>query len=118
MYEATFDLNLPDLELPINPVTEEQIECDDIDLDTVTYDVAPAEPDPIVVLDREDQVFMVDEEEVTLQIVYIRKNLEVTVFVNLVPELGGNQVEVGTAVFTRCAQVILCAPEGTGRCNV
>ncbi|MFD2654531.1 hypothetical protein [Gracilibacillus thailandensis] len=111
--EATFDLNLPDLELPINPVTGDPLECDDIDLDTVTCEVAPAETDPIVVLEREDQVFIVDDEEVTLQIVNIRKNFEVTVFVNLVPALGGTQVEVGTAEFTRCEQVILCAPEGT-----
>ncbi|WP_058307184.1 BMQ_0737 family morphogenetic spore coat protein [Gracilibacillus massiliensis] len=111
--EATFDLSLPDLDLPINPVTGDQLECDDIDLDSVTCEVAPAEVDPIVVLGRENQVFVVDGAEVTLQIVNIRKNFEVTVFVNLVPELGGSRVEVGSAEFTRCEQVILCAPDGT-----
>ncbi|WP_163537031.1 hypothetical protein [Gracilibacillus sp. YIM 98692] len=111
--EATFDLSLNDLELPVNPVTGDQLECDDIDLDTVTCTVAPAEVDPIVVLDREDQVFTVDGEEVTLQIVNLRKNFDVTIFVDLVPELGGATVEVGTVEFTRCEQVILCAPDGT-----
>ncbi|MBM7573690.1 hypothetical protein [Aquibacillus albus] len=111
--EATFDLSLNDLDLPVNPVTGDQLECDDIDLDTVSCTVAPTEMDPIVVLDREDQEFMVDGETVTLQLVNIRKNFEVTISVNLVPELGGNTVEVGTAEFTRCEQVILCAPEGT-----
>ncbi|MGP4038674.1 hypothetical protein ACTWP4_02010 [Gracilibacillus sp. D59] len=111
--EATFDLSLNDLELPVNPVTGDQLECDDIDLDTVTCTVAPAEVDPIEVLDREDQVFTVDGAEVTLQIVNLRKNFEVTIFVDLVPELGGATVEVGTVEFTRCEQVILCAPEDT-----
>ncbi|PWU68229.1 MULTISPECIES: hypothetical protein [Gracilibacillus] len=111
--EASFDLSLNDLDLPVNPVTGTQLECDDIDLDTVSCTVAPAEIDPIVVLDRENQVFMLDGEEVTLQLVNIRKNFEVTIFVNLVAELGGAQVEVGSADFTRCEQVILCAPTGT-----
>ncbi|MGP4038679.1 hypothetical protein ACTWP4_02035 [Gracilibacillus sp. D59] len=111
--EATFDLSLNDLDLPVNPVTGDQLECDDIDLDTVTCTVAPAEVDPIEVLDRENQVFVVDGAEVTLQIVNLRKNFEVTIFVDLVPELGGATVEVGTVEFTRCEQVILCAPEGT-----
>lgn len=111
--EATFDLSLPDLDLPLNPVTGTQLECDDIDLDTVTCEVSPAEVDPVVILDREDQEFIVDGEEVTLQIVNIRKNFEVTVYVNLQAELGGSRVEVGTADFTRCEQVILCAPAGT-----
>ncbi|WP_163537035.1 hypothetical protein [Gracilibacillus sp. YIM 98692] len=111
--EATFDLTLNDLDLPVNPVTGDQLECDDVDLDTVTCTVAPAEDNPIEVLDREDQVFVVDGAEVTLQIVNLRKNFEVTIFVDLVPELGGATVEVGTVEFTRCEQVILCAPEGT-----
>nr|WP_204502325.1 hypothetical protein [Aquibacillus albus] len=111
--EATFDLSLNDLDLPVNPVTGDQLECDDIDLDTVSCTVAPTEMDPIVVLDREDQEFVVDGALVTLQLVNIRKNFEVTISVDLVPELGGNTVEVGTAEFTRCEQVILCAPEGT-----
>ncbi|GAE92692.1 hypothetical protein JCM21714_1703 [Gracilibacillus boraciitolerans JCM 21714] len=111
--EATFDLSLSDLDLPVNPITGDQLECDDIDLNSVTCDVTPADVDPIVILGRENQVFIVDGAEVTLQIVNIRKNFEVTIFVNLLPELGGNIVEVGSAEFTRCEQVILCAPEGT-----
>ena len=111
--ESNFDLNLTDLDLPVNPVTGDQLECDDIDIDSVTCTVAPAAIDPIVVLDREDQEFVIDGAQVTLQLVNIRKNFEVTVFVNLIPELGGTNVEVGTVEFTRCEQVILCAPEGT-----
>lgn len=111
--ETNFDLSLTDLDLPVNPTTGDQLECDDIDLNAVTCTVAPAEVDPIVVLGREDQEFVVDGAEVTLQLVNIRKNFEVTVFVDLIPALGGTTVEVGSADFTRCEQVILCAPEGT-----
>jgi hypothetical protein len=111
--EATFDLALNNLDLPLNPVTGAQLECDDIDLDSVTCAVDPAAVDPIVVTGRENQVFTVDGAEVTLQIVNIRKNFDVTIFVNLVPALGGASVEVGTVPFTRCEQVILCAPTGT-----
>ncbi|MET3683734.1 hypothetical protein ABID56_001843 [Alkalibacillus flavidus] len=111
--EANFDLNLSDLDLPLNPMTGEQLECDDVDLDNVTCTVAPAEVDPIVVLDRVDQEFVVDGAEVTLQLVNIRKNFDVFIFVDLVPGLGGATVEVGSAEFTRCEQVILCAPTGT-----
>ena len=39
--EATFDLTLNDLELPVNPLTGDQLECDDIDIDTVTCTVEP-----------------------------------------------------------------------------
>jgi hypothetical protein len=111
--EANFDLALNNLDLPLNPVTGAQLECADIDLDTVSCAVEPAEVDPIVVTGREDQVFVVDGAEVTLQIVNIRKNFDVTIFVNLIPALGGARVEVGTVPFTRCEQVILCAPTGT-----
>src|SRR5690625_2600850 len=111
--EATFDLSIDGLPLPISPVSGTQLECSDIDLDTVSCSVAPAEVDPIVILDRVDQDFVIDGTEVTLQIVIIRKNFEVTIFVNLIEALGGATVEVGTVDFTRCEQVILCAPEGT-----
>lgn len=111
--EATFDLSIDGLPLPISPVSGTQLECSDIDLDTVSCSVAPAEVDPIVILDRVDQDFVIDGTEVTLQIVNIRKNFEVTIFVNLIEALGGATVEVGTVDFTRCEQVILCAPEGT-----
>ncbi|MCT2536300.1 hypothetical protein NC661_13315 [Aquibacillus koreensis] len=111
--EANFDLSLSDLDLPLNPITGDQLECDDIDINSVSCTVSPAEVDPIVIVDRVDQQFVVDGAEVTLQLVNIRKNFEVTVFVDLIPELGGATVEVGTADFTRCEQAILCAPEGT-----
>lgn len=111
--EATFDLSLTDLELPVNPTTGDDLECDDIDLDTITCTVEPAAIDPIVVLDRVDQQFVIDGAQVTLQLVNIRKNFVVTIFVDLVAELGGATVEVGSAEFTRCEQVILCAPEDT-----
>ncbi len=111
--EATFDLNVDGLELPINTVTGAQLECDDIDLNCVTCEVTPAEEDSFVILDREDQVFIIDEEEVTLQLVNIRKSFDVIVYAQLIPELGGGAIEIGTATFSRCEQVILCAPEGT-----
>ncbi|WP_077065081.1 BMQ_0737 family morphogenetic spore coat protein [Gracilibacillus massiliensis] len=111
--ETTFDLTVDGLELPINTVTGAQLECDDIDQTAVTCTVTPTEIDPIVVLDREDQVFVVDGEEVTLQLINIRKNFDVTVFAPLIPELGGGTIEIGSATFTRCEQVILCAPNGT-----
>ncbi|MFG6115337.1 hypothetical protein ACGTN9_09100 [Halobacillus sp. MO56] len=110
--ETTFDLTLGDLELPIGP-TGDPIECDDIVDNGVTCEVAPAEVDPIVVLGRVDQEFVIDGTTVTLQLVNIQKNFDVTVFVELLPELGGATIEVGTVSFTRCEQVILCAPEGT-----
>ncbi|SHN07223.1 hypothetical protein [Gracilibacillus kekensis] len=111
--ETTFDLTVDGLELPINTVTGAQLECDDIDQTAVTCTVTPAEIDPIVILDREDQEFRIDGEEVTLQLINIRKNFDVTVFVPLIAELGGGTIEVGSASFTRCEQVILCAPDGT-----
>ncbi len=111
--EATFDLNIDGLELPINTVTGAQLECDDINLNTISCEVIPAEEDSIVVLDREDQVFIIDGAEVTLQVVNIRKCFDVIVYAQLIPELGGGAIEIGTATFSRCEQVILCAPEGT-----
>ncbi|NBJ71654.1 hypothetical protein D1839_19805 [Roseburia sp. 1XD42-34] len=108
--EATFDLNLLDLPLPVNPVTGVQLTCADIDLDTVTCTVEPAELTPVEILDRVDQQFIIDGAEVTLQLVNIRKNFTVTVSVGL---LTGGTVEVGAIDFSRCEQVILCAPEGT-----
>ncbi len=110
--EANFDLAIDDLELPLGP-DGTQLECDDIDIDNVTCTVTPAAIDPFVVLDRVDQEFVIDGAQVTLQLVNIRKNFEVTIFVNLGPEYGGATVEVGTVEFSRCEQVILCAPEGT-----
>ncbi|WP_430788246.1 hypothetical protein VBD025_00445 [Virgibacillus flavescens] len=110
--EGNFDLALNDLELPIGP-DGTQLECEDIDIDTVTCEVTPAAVDPIVILDRVDQEFVIDGALVTLQLVNIRKNFEVTIFVQLIAALGGGIVEVGSAEFTRCEQVILCAPLGT-----
>src|SRR5690625_3118862 len=91
--EATFDLAIDDLPLPVNPITGAQLECDDIDLDTVTCEVTPAEVDPIEIIGRVDQQFVIDGAEVTLQLVNIRKNFEVTIFVNLNEALGGATVE-------------------------
>src|SRR5690606_20947610 len=75
--------------------------------------VAPTDVDPFEILDRVNQTFMIDGSEVTLQLVTIRKNFEVTIFVNLVAALGGTTVEVGSAEFSRCEQVLLCAPDDT-----
>ncbi len=115
--EASFDLTLADLDLPIGP-TGDQLECADIDTSTVSCEVRPATlaldgVPPVVILERVDQQFVIDGAMVTLQLVNIRKNFVVTIFVDLVPAMGGGTVEVGSALFTRCEQVILCAPTGT-----
>jgi hypothetical protein len=110
--ETTFDLNIDDLELPTIAGIG-QLTCADIDPDTVTCTVTPATATPFEILDRVDQEFVIGKKRTTLQLVNIRKNFEVTIFVNLVPALGGTTVEVGSAPFSRCEQVILCAPEGT-----
>jgi hypothetical protein len=110
--ETTFDLGVDDLELPTIPGIG-QLTCADIDPDTVTCTVEPVTGTPFEVLDRVDQEFIIKGVPVTLQLVNIRKNFEVTIFVDLLPALGGTTVEVGTAPFSRCEQVILCAPEET-----
>lgn len=109
--EATFDLNLVDLDLPLNPATGDQLGCEDIDTDTVNCVIDPINTE---VIDREDQQFVIDGAEVTLQLINIRKTFTITIYVNLLPALGGTSVEVGTAEFTRCEQIVLCAPDGTG----
>ncbi|MFC4403909.1 hypothetical protein [Gracilibacillus xinjiangensis] len=111
--EASFDLNVTGLEFPLDPATGIQLECTDILPETVTCVVEPDEVEPIFVADRQDQLFVIDDQEVTLQLVTIRKNFNVTLFVDTIPTLGGTAIEVGTVPFTRCEQVILCAPEGT-----
>ncbi|RFA32227.1 hypothetical protein CAI16_18700 [Virgibacillus dokdonensis] len=110
--ESIFDLNLNALELPPDPQGTPYT-CADIDLDGVTCSVEPAAVDPIVILDRTDQHLVIDGTEVTLQLVNIRKTFDVTVYANLSPALGGGQIEIATVQFSRCEQVILCAPEGT-----
>jgi hypothetical protein len=101
--EATFDLTLDDLDLP--EVNGEQLTCDDIE--NVTCEVEPGEA---VILSREDQDFIIDGTQITLQVVTIQKSFEVTIFVTTTT---GQTVAVGTFPFTRREQVVLCAPEGT-----
>ncbi|MFC0470031.1 hypothetical protein ACFFHM_05695 [Halalkalibacter kiskunsagensis] len=98
--EATFDLNLTldDVELPNG------ISCDDLD---ITCEVTPDEVNPFVILNREDRPFMIDGSPITLQLVTIQKNFDVSIFVN------GITAPIATESFTRCEQVILCAPDGT-----
>ncbi|WP_228275671.1 BMQ_0737 family morphogenetic spore coat protein [Gracilibacillus oryzae] len=111
--ESNFDLNLAGLDLPINPATGVPLECTDISPESVTCVIEPDEVLPAEVANRQDQVFQADGEDITLQLVTIRKNFSITLFVDLIPTLGGATVEVGTVPFTRCEQVLLCAPEGT-----
>lgn len=99
MNEATFDLTLDDVNLPA------PLDCDDID--SVSCEV---EPTGATVLERTDRPFVIDGSQITLQQVVIQKTFNVTVFVTTT---AGAEVEVGTFPFTRCEQVILCAPEGT-----
>jgi hypothetical protein len=104
--EATFDLTLVDEDLPL--VGEDPITCDDI-TGPVTCEVTPTDPlNPVEVISREDRPFVIDGTEITLQVVTIRKNFTVTFFF---PTADGI-VEL-PLFFSRCEQVILCAPEGT-----
>ncbi|WP_173918945.1 hypothetical protein [Halobacillus sp. Marseille-Q1614] len=107
--EATFDLTLGDFDLPLGP-TGDPITCDDIAENGISCEVAPLDT---VILGREEVEIPVGDTVVTLQLVNIQKTFEVTISVQLIAELGGGTVEVGTATFTRCEQVLLCAPEGT-----
>ena len=107
--EASFDLNLNDLEL-VNPATGAPLECADIDISTVNCKVTPVAAN---ILDQVDREFVIDGTQVTLQLVNIQKIFQVTIFVNLDSSLGGGTLEVACEEFTRCEQVILCAPEGT-----
>jgi hypothetical protein len=101
--EATFDLTLDDVDLPV--VNGVQLLCDDIE--TVTCEV---EPGDVEILNREDREFIIDGTRITLQLVTLQKSFEVTIFVTTTT---GQTVEAGTFPFTRCEQVVLCAPEGT-----
>ncbi|MGM0876164.1 MAG: hypothetical protein ACQEWV_15685 [Bacillota bacterium] len=107
--EATFDITLVDE--PFDPIGEELLTCDEIIGGTgaVTCEVAPTDPlIPIEVISREDRPFIIDGTELTLQVVTIRKNFTITFFI---PTVGGI-VELPFD-FSRCEQVVLCAPEGT-----
>lgn len=110
--EATFDLNLVNIALPLDP-TGTRYTCDDIDLDTVTCRVTPDPNNPFVIGNRVNENFIVDGEPVTLQRVGITKNFRVSIFVDLVPARGGGTVLVGSQAFSECEQVILCAPDDT-----
>jgi len=100
--EATFDLTFVDEALPI--IGEDPLTCEEI-TGPVTCEVTPG---PVDVLDREDREFVIDGALVTLQLVTIRKNFTVTFFF---PTAAG--VEEASFDFSRCEQVVLCAPEGT-----
>lgn len=96
--EATFDLTLED-------VLVEDVECDNIA--SVTCEV---DPQPAVVLSREDRIFTINHKEIELQLVTIQKTFEVTV---IVTTTEGTTITLDPISFTRCEQVVLCAPEGT-----
>jgi hypothetical protein len=100
--EVTFDLTFVNEELP--EMDEEQLTCDEI-TGTVTCEVTPG---PVDVISREDKEFVIDGKEVILQLVTIRKNFTITFFF---PTATGT--EEASFDFSRCEQVVLCAPEGT-----
>ncbi|MFJ7508314.1 hypothetical protein ACIQW7_02340 [Peribacillus simplex] len=95
--EATFDVSMC--------VDLEDTDCDEVE--TVTCEVEPLKS---VVLNRQDREFIIDGEPITLQLVTIQKTFEVTVFVT---KTNGATCQVDSQTFTRCEQVILCAPDGT-----
>jgi hypothetical protein len=100
--EATFDLTFVDEDLQGNG--EDQITCEDI-TGPVTCEVTPGE---VEVIDRENRDFVIGRREITLQLVTLRKHFTVTFFF---PTAHGTQET--SFDFSRCEQVILCAPEGT-----
>ena len=101
--EATFDLNLTDVDLP--ELDGVQLECDDVE--SVSCEVEPTEYE---VLNRTDRPFVIDGAQIILQQVVIQKTFDVTIFATTTT---GTVVEIGTYPFTRSEQVVLCAPEGT-----
>ncbi|MCP3028395.1 hypothetical protein [Halobacillus sp. A5] len=98
--EASFDINIVDEDLP------EGLDCDDFDPADVTCTVTPEDVD---ILSREDRTFIIDGVETTLQLVSIRKNFTVTLTIPTTIN-GDEEVELD---FSRCEQVVLCAPAGT-----
>lgn len=100
--EATFDLTFVDEDLPI--IGEEPLTCEEI-TGPVTCEVTPG---PTEVISREDRDFVIDGKEVTLQLVTLRKNFTITFFF---PTATGT--EEASFDFSRCEQVVLCAPAGT-----
>lgn len=101
--EASFDLTLDDVDLPV--VNGIQLTCAEID--SVTCEV---ETNDVEILKRENRPFIIDGTQITLQLVTIQKNFDVTIFVLT---NTGQTVEAGSFPFTRCEQVVLCAPEDT-----
>ncbi|MCP3030154.1 hypothetical protein LF817_02230 [Halobacillus sp. A1] len=98
--EASFEINIVDEDLP------DDVECDDFDVADVTCEVTPTSVD---ILSRENRTFLIDGVETVLQLVSIRKNFTVTI---VIPTTGGIIEEVELD-YSRCEQVVLCAPEGT-----
>ncbi|MCM3654505.1 hypothetical protein [Metabacillus litoralis] len=96
--EASFDLTFIDEDLPVG------LTCDDI-TGPVTCEVTPGITE---VINREDREFVIDGVEIILQLVTLRKNFTVTFFF---PTLTG--IEEASFTFSRCEQVVLCAPNGT-----
>ncbi len=99
--EASFDLTLTDIDLP------DGVTCADFDPAAVTCTVTP---DSVEVLARNSRTFVIDGVETILQVVNLRKNFTVTL---LIPITGTGVVEEVELEFSRCEQVVLCAPDGT-----
>ena len=101
--DATFDITIDAAEIP------EGVSNDDIE--SLSCEVVPDTENGIVELGREDREFVIDGDLITLQLVTLRKNFSVNLFATL---SNGNVVQVnGPFDFSRCEQVVLCAPEGT-----
>ncbi len=100
--EASFDLTFTDEALPV--IGEDQITCDDL-TGPVTCETTATSTE---VINREDREFVIDGALVTLQLVTLRKNFTVTFFFPTL--LGTGEATFG---FSRCEQVVLCAPDGT-----
>lgn len=107
--EASFNVSEEDIDLPTD------VTCSI--LADVTCEVRPADEEedgvpPFVVLGRETRTFIINGEEVELQLVNIRKNFVVDLFAVTTTGLTVPFADT-LGPFSRCEQVILCAPEGT-----
>jgi len=102
--DATFDITIDETELPKGLSGDE--------VKSLSCEVVPDTEKGIVELEREDRDFSIDGEIITLQLVTLRKNFAVKLFAKLT---DGSTVAIpdGPFEFSRCEQVVLCAPEGT-----
>lgn len=103
--DTTFDLTIDEAEIPAGIASN--------DIASLSCKVIPDEGEyGVVELGREDRDFVIDGDLVTLQLVTLRKKFKVKLFATL---KNGKDCPIYDFPneFSRCEQVVLCAPEGT-----